>query len=313
MKILYIDDKADIRTLLGRYLKSWGYDAIGSSNGETGWRMLLEHRPDIVITDWMMPDLDGLTLCRRIREAELTGYTYVIMLTARKDDVVGGMEAGADDFIAKPFNKEELKVRIKAAERILRLDRDLENANRILLEKNHRLEESEERLRQMAHYDKLTRLPNRVLFFDRLERVIAESKRNHFCFGLLFADLDAFKAINDTFGHETGDGLLCEVAGRMEECVRTSDTVARMGGDEFCVIVREATSPDDLVTVADKIITALSRPFDISGNICRIGASIGFAIYPDDGETVEELLTHSDSAMYDAKNSGKCTCRRWKQ
>jgi len=107
--------------------------------------------------------------------------------------------------------------------------------------------------------------------------------------------------------------LLCEVAGRMEECVRTSDTVARMGGDEFCVIVREATSPDDLVTVADKIITALSRPFDISGNICRIGASIGFAIYPDDGETVEELLTHSDSAMYDAKNSGKCTCRRWKQ
>lgn len=311
MRILFIDDKADIRTLLGRYLKSWGYDAVGAPDGESGWRLIQEHRPDIVITDWMMPDLDGLTLCRRIREAELPGYTYLIMLTARKDDVVDGMEAGADDFIGKPFNKDELKVRIKAAERIIRLERDLENANRVLQEKNRRLEESEEQLRQMAHYDKLTGLANRVLFFDRLERVMVETRRSLSCFGLLFVDLDSFKAVNDTFGHETGDDLLCAVARRMEECVRASDTVARMGGDEFCVIARGTTSHDDIVTVADKIITNLSQPFDITGNICNIGASIGFAIFPDDGGTVEELINRSDSAMYNAKKGGKGSWRRW--
>ena len=313
MRILYIDDKHDIRILLGRYLKSWQYDAVGAPDGETGWRLIQEYRPDIVITDWMMPDLDGLTLCRRIREAELPGYTYLIMLTARKDDVVCGMEAGADDFIGKPFNKEELKVRIKAAERIIRLERDLENTNCVLQEKNRRLEESEERLRQMAHYDKLTGLPNRVLFFDRLERAMVETIRSQICFGLLFVDLDSFKAVNDTFGHETGDGLLCAVARRMEECVRASDTVARMGGDEFCVIVRETSSHDDIATVADKIITTLSQPFDITGNICKIGASIGFVIFPDDGETVGELTNRSDSAMYDAKKAAKGTWRRWER
>jgi len=313
MNILYIDDKAEIRTLLGRYLKSWGYDAVGAPDGDTGWRLIQEHRPDIVITDWMMPYPDGLTLCQRIREADLRGYTYIIILTARKDDVVSGMEAGADDFISKPFKKDELKVRIKAAERIISLERGLENANRVLFEKNRRLEESEERLRQMAHYDKLTALPNRVLFFDRLERAEIESKRHQESFGLLYVDLDAFKAVNDTFGHETGDGLLIEVAGRMQECVRESDTVARMGGDEFCIILRDTASPGDIATVAEKIIASLSLPFDISGNSCRIGASIGFAIYPVDGETVELLMSRADSAMYAAKNASKGTWRRWKQ
>lgn len=311
MRILYIDDKAEIRTLLGRYLESWGYDALGAPDGETGWNLIQEHRPSIVITDWIMPDLEGPALCRRIREAGFPEYTYVIMLTARKDDVVAGMEAGADDFIGKPFNKEELKVRLKAAERIVHLERELALTNQGLQEKNRRLEESEEQLRQLAHFDKLTGLPNRLLFFERLERAVVESRRSRSSFGLLFVDLDAFKAVNDTYGHKTGDGLLVMVGQRMSGCVRESDTVARMGGDEFCVIVRGVNSLDGPVTVAEKIISVLSQPFDVSGVTCRIGASAGISFYPDDGDTVELLMTHADDAMYEAKKSGKNSWQRW--
>ncbi|ABB31937.1 response regulator receiver modulated diguanylate cyclase [Geobacter metallireducens RCH3] len=312
MKILYIDDKAEIRTLLGRYLKSWGYDALGAPNGESGWNLIQEHRPSIVITDWIMPDLEGPALCRRIRGAGFPEYTYIIMLTARRDDVVVGMEAGADDFIGKPFNKEELKVRIKAAERIVTLERELALTNLGLQEKNRRLEESEEQLRQMAHFDKLTGLPNRLLFFERLERAVVESKRSESNFGLLFVDLDAFKAVNDNHGHKTGDELLVMAGQRMDGCVRASDTVARMGGDEFCIIVRGVKSFDGPVTVAEKIISALSRPFDISGITCRIGASVGISVYPHDGDSVELLMTHADNAMYEAKRGGKNSWRRWK-
>lgn len=311
MKVLYIDDDAAIRTFLRRYITHWGYDVLDASDGETGWQLILEHRPDIVITDWNMPDLNGPDLCCRIRDTELPGYIYLIMLTARTGDVVKGMEAGADDFMGKPFNKEELKVRIKAGERIIRLQQKLETANRILEENKCRLEASEEQLRKMAHYDKLTGLPNRVLFFDRLERAVIESHRNQQNFGLLFVDLDAFKAANDTYGHDTGDGLLCKVAERMQESVRASDTVARMGGDEFCVIVREITTLADCVVVAEKIIASLSSPFDISGNVCEIGASVGIALFPDDGVSVAELVNHADSAMYAAKKSEKGSWRRW--
>lgn len=134
MRILYIDDKPDIRNLLQRYLTSWGYEAIGASNGEEGWQLIQSMCPDIVITDWMMPGLDGLELCNRIRMASLPHYVYVILLTARnvKEDLVVGMEAGADDFIGKPFEKLELKARLKAAARIISLERTLGEKNRRL-------------------------------------------------------------------------------------------------------------------------------------------------------------------------------------
>jgi len=136
MRILFIDDKPDIRNLLQRYLTSWGYEAVGASDGEEGWGLIQSMCPDIVITDWMMPGLNGLELCSRVRTANLPHYVYVILLTARniKEDLVVGMEAGADDFIAKPFEKLELKARLKAAARIISLERTLEEKNRKLME-----------------------------------------------------------------------------------------------------------------------------------------------------------------------------------
>ncbi|BCB27535.1 hypothetical protein SKTS_24210 [Sulfurimicrobium lacus] len=165
----------------------------------------------------------------------------------------------------------------------------------------------QDNLRHMAHYDELTNLPNRALFFDRLERALADARRHGSDFAMLFIDLDGFKAVNDAYGHQAGDRLLQEVAHRMEQCVRESDTVARMGGDEFAVIVGDVAQNEDASGVAQKIIDSLSAPLLLDGVDCHIGASIGISLFPHDGETSETLLTKADGAMYSAKNKGKNT------
>lgn len=150
MKILYIDDTNAMREILSRYLKAWGYDAIGAESGEQGWELILSERPNIVITDWMMPGLDGVDLCRRIRNAGFSSYIYIILLTARnvKEDLIIGMEAGADDFIGKPFDKQELKARINAAARIISLEMGIEAKNHELEEKNRQLNEAYDVIRE---------------------------------------------------------------------------------------------------------------------------------------------------------------------
>jgi len=163
----------------------------------------------------------------------------------------------------------------------------------------------EVQLAHMAHFDDLTNLPNRALFFDRLRQALAQAKRNQTRFALLFIDLDGFKAVNDAHGHETGDALLRETGRRLDACVRTSDTVARMGGDEFTVILQDVADGEDAANVADKILRALDQPFDLSGKECRIGASVGISLYPDHGTDEETLLSRADTAMYDVKHHGK--------
>jgi diguanylate cyclase (GGDEF)-like protein/PAS domain S-box-containing protein len=163
----------------------------------------------------------------------------------------------------------------------------------------------EEKLESMAHYDALTGLPNRALFFDRLNQAIIQTKRIQGMFSLMFIDLDGFKAVNDTFGHDTGDALLKAVSLHLHECVRDSDTVARMGGDEFTIILRAIRNQDDAAHVAEKILSTLAAPYHLLGHECRIGASIGIVIYPDHGLSKEELLSQSDNAMYAVKKAGK--------
>ena len=163
----------------------------------------------------------------------------------------------------------------------------------------------EERLHRMALFDPLTGLPNRTLFFDRMSLVLAFANRNNYTIALLYLDLDRFKTINDTLGHDIGDLLLKEVAGRMTSCTRQSDTVARMGGDEFITICARVTAPQDAGVVAAKVIKVLSEPFHLQGQECSIGASIGISLYPTDGEDVETLLKRADLAMYRVKQTGK--------
>jgi len=166
----------------------------------------------------------------------------------------------------------------------------------------------EERLRQMAHYDKLTGLPNRVLFYDRIERALAQARRHHEDFAVLFLDLDHFKAINDTLGHDMGDTLLKEAARRLLTCVRELDTVARMGGDEFTVIVTDMKTQEGAACVAKNILKALLEPFELNGTPHTIGCSIGIALFPVHGHDRETLLKHADVAMYQAKQQRNTFC-----
>ena len=164
---------------------------------------------------------------------------------------------------------------------------------------------AEQKIAQLAHFDVITKLPNRTLFYDRLDQVIARAKRYQQKFAVLFLDLDGFKQVNDEFGHHAGDSLLGMVAGRLTESARDMDTVARVGGDEFVFIVDNVVQPDNAVLVANKILESLSHPFVVNGNTCLIGCSIGISIFPNDTDNPEILVRMADDAMYLAKKSGK--------
>ncbi len=164
---------------------------------------------------------------------------------------------------------------------------------------------AKERLEHMAHFDALTSLPNRVLFFDRFRNLLEQAKRYNHMFALLFLDLDRFKTVNDTLGHAMGDLLLKEAARRITDCLRRSDTVARMGGDEFAVILTRINESNDAAVVARKIIDALAAPFTLNGQECSIGVSIGISVFPGDGDDTETLLKRADTAMYRVKDDGR--------
>ena len=164
---------------------------------------------------------------------------------------------------------------------------------------------TDQRIAQLAHYDPLTNLPNRTLFYDRLDQAVARVKRYQQKFAVLFLDLDGFKQVNDRFGHHAGDCLLGMVAGRLAENVRDMDTLARVGGDEFVLILNNVDYPDNAILVANKILESLSHPFVVNGNACLIGSSIGISIFPDDTDESETLVKMADDAMYVAKKNGK--------
>jgi diguanylate cyclase (GGDEF)-like protein len=168
---------------------------------------------------------------------------------------------------------------------------------------------AEDRLREMAQHDFLTGLPNRSLFSDRLQQAITNCRRNGSRLAFLFIDLDRFKPINDTLGHAVGDLLLQELALRMTNCVRDSDTIARIGGDEFVALLRNVDSEESAFEVGEKLRLAISQPFDLAGQLLGVSASIGIALYPDHGSNELELSTHADMAMYCAKNNGRDNVR----
>lgn len=165
--------------------------------------------------------------------------------------------------------------------------------------------DAEERAWRLAYLDSLTGLPNRPLFYGRLSQSVAMARRLNKKLALLFLDLDDFKQVNDKFGHDTGDGLLQEVAERLRQNIRGEDTVARIGGDEFIIILSNISHAGNAALVASKIILSLSEPFVVHENTCLIGVSIGISIFPDDSDEMETLVTQSDKAMYKAKEQGK--------
>ncbi len=226
MKVLIADDDDVLRHILQARLTKWGYDVVEARNGIEAWRLLHGNdAPKLAILDWIMPGMDGVDVCKEIRKREDHPYTYLILLTAkhRKEDVIAGMEAGADDYIAKPFDPQELKVRLRAGRRILDLQAELLAAK--------------ENLRYQATHDGLTGLLNRSATMESLRGELERAGRQEAPLCLMIGDIDHFKNINDTYGHMIGDAVLCEAARRMRSSLRAYDSIGRYGGEEFLFVM----------------------------------------------------------------------------
>ena len=302
MRVLIADDDPISLRLLQANLIKLGYEVLTARDGTEAWKILRgAQAPRLVILDWMMPGIDGIQICRMIRQRRGKQYTYVLLLTAknRREDIIEGLDAGADDYVTKPFDPHELSARLRAGARML----DLQT----------KLVVTRESLRQQATRDPLTDLPNRLCFSDRLTRRLAEARRGRQTLAVMFLDLDNFKLVNDSMGHEAGDLLLAGVAARLTTALRRGDTVARMGGDEFTLILADIGSLQNAVSIAQKVMDSLSRPFAIDGQEVFVSASVGVSVYPGDGSDVETLVKNADTAMYRAKESGRNCCQFYNQ
>jgi two-component system cell cycle response regulator len=290
--ILIVDDQEANVQLLEHMLRGAGYRCITSTRAPHAVCALhRDNHYDLILLDLQMPGMDGFQVMEGLKEIESDGYLPVLVITAQPDHKLRALTAGAKDFISKPFDLVEVKTRIRNMLEVRLLYKQLEQYSRAL--------------ESMALHDALTGLPNRRLLMDRLSLAIAHARRNTSAMAVLFMDLDGFKQINDTLGHDAGDTLLSLVADRLVAAVRQEDTVARMGGDEFVIGLWELGHPDDVGTLVSKVIQAVSQPYRIQAHDVNITASVGVGIYPLHGEAVETLMKNADLALYEAKRAGK--------
>lgn len=249
------------------------------------------HNYDLILLDICMPEVDGLAVMRHL-QAELDGSLLpIFVVTGHGSRRNEALAAGALDVITKPYDLNELDLRLRNALRVRTLVKDLSRRS-----EEHRL---------MALHDALTGLPNRRLLLDRIDTALHLAKRNSKHMALLYIDLDGFKEINDRLGHAAGDELLQHVARRLSHSVRQADTVGRLGGDEFVMVLSEIRSPEEASVPADKVIHTLSSAFAVGGREVGISASVGIAVYPQHGSAASDLLAHADAALYAMKISGK--------
>lgn len=313
--VLIVDDKPANLDILFQYLERAGYRVIVATNGEGAIRQAQRVQPDIILMDVMMPGLDGFEACRRLKAGKATHSIPVIFISALSDtkEKVQGFEVGGADYITKPFEELEVLARLETHITLYRLQKELQQQNRLLQEENTRrrqaeeaLRKSKERLRYEAQHDDLTGLPNRSHFMRRLNKAFVRSQAERtFMFAILFLDLDRFKMINDTLGHAAGDQLLIAVARRLEQCVRGGDLIARLGGDEFAILVENLNDTVGPTHLAHRIQEIMARSFQIEGQDIFTSASIGITLNNRRYENPSEILRDADAAMYRAKGQGK--------
>lgn len=295
MRILIAEDEPISSRILESKLINWGYEVVVCSDGLGAWEVLrTDEAPQLAIIDWMMPGMDGLEICRKVREQKVTPYTYILLLTARdrKEDVLAGLSAGADDFISKPFDAQELEVRLRIGRRIL----DLESG----------LLRSREALRIQATHDPLTGIWNRGAAIQSLDKELHRSHREGKPVALIMADIDHFKLVNDTYGHLAGDAVLREVCRRMRGLMRNYDTVGRYGGEEF-LIVLPGCEAAEAKQIAERIRErACSKSVNTLDGKVDITVSLGVAVC-DGSCNVEanSLIRAADLALYRAKKKGR--------
>jgi diguanylate cyclase (GGDEF)-like protein len=291
-KILIAEDDPIARCILETTLRKHNYDVISVTDGKVAWQCLLkDDSPRLAILDWMMPGMDGVEICRALRAASNQPYVYVLMLTAkgRREDVIEGLEAGADDYLVKPFDHYELHARLTVGKRIL----DLQNRYLKVCDD----------LRMQAARDSLTNLWNHAAIFDRLEQEIVRAQRQGQPLGVLMADLDFFKRINDSYGHATGDEVLRKVASVYQNMTRPYDAVGRYGGEEF-MFVLPGCDRDATVGLAERLrleVANLLFDHDLRVTV-SVGATALKILYPISASALVRL---ADEALYEAKHNGR--------
>ncbi|MEQ1886803.1 MAG: diguanylate cyclase [Bryobacteraceae bacterium] len=297
VQILIADDSIVSRHLLDATLRKWGYDVVVACDGTEAWNILQsENSPKIAILDWMMPGMTGLEVCRRTRAnaKEKDVYTYIILLTSKsqREDLIEGMESGADDYLTKPFDQHELKVRLRPGIRILELHQELITAR--------------EELRDQATKDFLTRIWNRSSILDILDRELIRAARENSPVGVILGDLDHFKSINDGHGHFAGDAVLREFVRRMVGAMRPYDSMGRYGGEEF-LIVLPGCDGEDTQNQAERMRVALANEaMAINDDMKTVSCSFGATAWiPGEVVTQESLIRVADDALYRAKRAGR--------
>jgi diguanylate cyclase (GGDEF)-like protein len=290
MRILIADDSNVSRHLLESIVKKWGYHVVTTADGNQAWEALQQaDAPRMAILDWMMPGLTGPEVCRRVRDKGVEPYTYILLLTSRtqKEDVIEGMTAGADDYVVKPFDQQELNVRLRAGRRIIDLQDELLKAQAAL--------------RHQATHDALTGVINRGHITEILDGYVAESGP----LGVIMLDLDKFKSVNDTFGHAAGDAVLVSAARRLSGALSEKDVLGRYGGEEFLVISRR--TPEELSEFAETLRNRIADlPVETDAVQLTVTASFGVANRNGNGLAHGNiLLKAADDALYLAKKQGR--------
>ena len=296
--ILIAEDDAVTRMLLKKSLIKAGHEVVSVENGQKAFDLFKESFFPIVMTDWMMPEMDGLEFCRAIRKRVNPGYVFIVLLTAKdsQDDIITGLEAGADEYLTKPFNRAELFARLNTGRRFLEQERALRQAN--------------EEIRILSITDPLTGCSNRGCLNTRLPQEIQRAGRYNRPLSIVMCDIDHFKKVNDTYGHQAGDLVLKEFSKRLKDSIRDKvDMLARYGGEEFLVTLPE-TDLDGALHLSERLRRVISeKEFDIGTKKIKITASFGVAGFDSDNDgdeiSFDTLINHADKYLYKAKNEGR--------
>lgn len=293
MRILIAEDEITFRSLLAALLKKNGHEVVETENGAEAWDLLqLPDAPRLAILDWMMPVMDGIEVVRRVRRLQNDRPPYLMILTAkgRKTDIIVGLDAGANDYLTKPFDAGELLARIEVGRR--------------MVEMQDALMESREALAHQATHDSLTGMLNRRAIIDHLRKELERARRHGDVLAIGMCDIDHFKQINDSYGHQTGDEMLYGFSQIVQESLRTYDSVGRMGGEEFLVIA-PMTTGTDCTSLFERLCLRISEiRIPTRSGALSVTMSIGVACAGKES-TVDDVLGAADAALYRAKNEGR--------
>jgi two-component system, cell cycle response regulator len=295
-RIVLVEDSPVYQRLISGHLREWGFDVIALTDGLQAWALLQQpHSPKLALMDWVMPKLDGTAVCRKLRERPAgESYVYTILLTAKdsRGDLLKAMEAGADDYLVKPFDELELKAKLMVGKRILALQEELISAR--------------EAMRYSATHDSLTGVMNRKEVMDSLRKELARSRREKSSVSIALVDVDRFKVLNDELGHPFGDEALQEVARRLRSDLRVYDSVGRYGGEEFLLVLPGCDLAAALRRTEQIRAVVCDRPVRTATKERGVTVSMGVTVSSGLGELeAERLLNQADVALYRAKKNGR--------